>query len=112
MNRALERGPLSVARSGLCRRRVGTVDGDAQVSWQHDERILSRLSRRDSNGACTTSSPSCLRWSIHCPPALKDQLDPERACLPAWENHEFSSRGFPDWRAERTERLGSMRKLS
>ena len=62
MNRALERGPLSVARSGLYRsgQRLdplvgsGTVDGDSQVSWQHDERILSRLSRRDSNGACTT----------------------------------------------------------
>jgi hypothetical protein len=62
MNRALERGPLSVARSRLYRsgQRLdpfvgsGTVDGDSQVSWQHDERILSRLSRRGSNGACTT----------------------------------------------------------
>ena len=102
MNRALDRGPLSVARSGLCRRRVGTVDGDAQVSWQHDERILSRLSRRDSNGACTTSSPSCLRWSIHCPPALKDQLDPEWAGLPGRimsSLHAASRTGEPNERS-------------
>jgi hypothetical protein len=62
MNRTLERGRLSVARRGLygSGQRLdllvgsGTVDGDSQVSWEHDERILSRLSRQGSNGACTT----------------------------------------------------------
>jgi len=111
MNRALERGPLSVARSGLCRRRVGTVDGDAQVSWQHDERILSRLSRRDSNGACTTMLAVLPAVEHPLPACTQGPIGP-RVGRPAWENHEFSSRGFPDWRAERTERLGSMRKLS
>ena len=27
----------------------------------------------------------------------------------AWKNYEFSSRGFPDWRADRMQRLDSMR---
>src|SRR4029450_5010866 len=35
-------------------RRVGNRGWRLTVSWQHDERILSRLSRRCSNGACTT----------------------------------------------------------
>ena len=119
MNRALECGPLSVARSGLYRsgQRLdplvgsGTVDGHSEVLWQRDERILSRLSRRGSNGACTTMLavlpavehplPACTQGSIG--------LGLDR---PAWKNHEFSSRGFPDWRADRVRRLDSMRKLS
>jgi hypothetical protein len=119
MNWALERGPLCVARSGLYRsgQRLdplvgsGTVDGDSQVSWQHDERILSRLSRRGSNGACTTML-AVLPAVEHPLSACPQGPIGSRVGRPAWENHEFSSRGFPDWRAERTERLGSMRKLS
>jgi hypothetical protein len=88
MNRALERGPFSVARRGLYRsgRRldplVGSVTMDGDSQWEHDKRILSRLSRQGSNGACTTMLAVRLRWSIHCPPALKDQLDPEWAGRP------------------------------
>lgn len=120
MNRALERGRLSVARSGLCRssRRLDPLVGSGR--WMATHRYHGNTTSESFPGCRAGTltepvqlcSPSCLRWSIHCPPALKDQLDPEWAGRPAWENHEFSSRGFPDWRAERTERLGSMRKLS
>jgi hypothetical protein len=119
MDRALECGPLSVARSGLHRsgQRLdplvgsGTVDGDSQVSWQHDERILSRLSRRGSNGACTTML-AVLPAVEHPLSACPQGPIGSRVGRPAWENHELSSRGLPDWRAERMQRLGSMSKLS
>jgi hypothetical protein len=119
MDRALECGPLSVARSGLYRsgqrldRLVGsgTVDGDSQASWQHDERILSRLSRRGSNGTGTTML-AVLPAVEHPLPACTQGPIGSQVGRPAWENHEFSSRGFPHWRAERMQRLGSMRKLS
>lgn len=62
MNRALERGPLSVAR-GLYRSGqrldplVGsaTMDGDSQVTWgMRRAHPCWSLSRQSSDGACTT----------------------------------------------------------
>ena len=118
MNRALERGPLSVARSGLYRsgQRLdplvgsGTVDGDSQVSWQYDERILSRLSRRGSSGACTTM-PAVRPAVKHPLPACTQGPIGLGVGRPAWKNPGFSSRGFPDWRADRMQRL-ELRKPS
>jgi hypothetical protein len=119
MNPALERGPLSVAGRRLYRSGqrldplVGsaTMDGNSQVSWQRDERILSRSSRRGSNGACTTMLAVLPAVEHPLPARTQGPIGP-RVGRPAWENHEFSSRGFSDWRAERMQRSGSMRKLS
>ena len=119
MNRALERSPLSVARRGLygsCQRLdplVGsaTMDADSQVvSWEHHRRILSRLSRQGSNGACTTMLAVLPAVEHPLPACTQGPIGP-RVGRPAWENHEFSSRDFLDSRAERMQRLGSMRKL-
>ena len=119
MNRALERGPLSVAGRRLYRsgRRLdplvgsATMDGDSQVSWGTRRAHPFWLSRQGSNGARTTML-AVLPAVEH--PLLACTQGPigSRVGRPVWENHEFFSRGFPDWRAERTERLGSMRKLS
>jgi hypothetical protein len=119
MNPALERGPLSVVGRRLYRsgQRLdplvgsGTVDGDSQISWQRDERILSRLSRRRSNGACTTMLAVLPAVEHPLPARAQEPIGPQVG-WPAWENHEFSSRGFSDWRGERMQRSGSMRKLS
>jgi hypothetical protein len=85
MNRALERGPLSVAGRGMYRSGqrldplVGspTMDGHSQVSWGTRRAHPFWLSRQGSNGAGTTmlAVVPAVEWSIHYPPALKDQLD-------------------------------------
>ena len=83
MNPALERGPLSGAGRRLYRsgQRLAplfgsaTMDGHSQVSWGARSAPPFWLSRQGSNRAVQLCSTSCLRWSIHYPPALKDQLD-------------------------------------
>jgi hypothetical protein len=90
MNRALERGPLSVARSGLYRSGqrldplVGsaTVDGDSQYHGNTTSESFPGCRAGALTEPVQLCSPSCLRWSIHCPPALKDRLDHERAGRP------------------------------
>ena len=119
MNPALEHGPLSVAGRRLYRSGqrldplVGsaTMDGHSQVSWGARRAHPFWLSRHDSDGACTTM--------LAVPPAVEHPLPAgtqgpirPRVGRPAWKNHEFSSRGFPDWGADRMQRLDSMRKLS
>ena len=98
MNRAFERGPLSVARRGLYRSGqrldplVGsaTMDGDPQVvSWEHDKRILSRLSHQGSNGTCTTMLAVLPAVEHPLPACTQGPIGP-RVGRPAWENHEFS----------------------
>jgi hypothetical protein len=119
MNRKLEHGPLSVVRSGLYRSGqrldpfVGsaTMDGDSVVSWGTRRAHPFWLSRQGPNGACTTML-AVLPAVERPPPACTEGPIRPRVGRPAWENHEYSSRGFPDWRAERMQRLGSMRKLS
>ena len=119
MNRALERCPLSVARRGLYRSGqrldplVGsaTMDGDSQVSWGTRRAHPFWLSRQGSNGTCTTMLAVLPAVEHPLPACTQGPIGP-RVGRPAWENHEFSSRDFLDSRAERMQRLGSMRKRS
>lgn len=119
MNRALESDPLSVARRRLYRsgQRLDPLVGSAPRMLTHrchgvrEGRILFGCRAGALTELVNFAPPSWQRWSIHYPPALKDLLDP-RGSRPARKNHKFSSRGFPDWRADRMQRLDSMRKLS
>ncbi len=109
MNRALERGPLSVARSRLYRsgQRLDPFVGSGTVEATHryHGNTTSESFPGCHAGALTEPvqlcSPSCLRWSIHCPPALKDQLDHEWACLPG---RIMSSLHAASWTGEPNER--------
>jgi hypothetical protein len=119
MNRALERGPLSIARRRLyrCGQRLeplvgsATVNGDSQVSWGTRRAHPFWLSRTGSNGACTTMLAVLPAVEHPLPTCTQGPIGP-RVGRPAWKNHEFCSRGFPDWRADRMQRLDSTRKLS
>jgi hypothetical protein len=119
MNRGLERGPLSVARRGLYSsgQRLdplagsATMDSDSQVSWGTRRAHPFWLSRQGSNGACITMLAVLPEEEHPLPACTQGPIGP-RVGRPAWETHEFSSRDFPDSRAERMQRLGSMRKLS
>jgi hypothetical protein len=117
MNRALERGPLSVARSGLYRsgQRLDPLVGSGP--WMATHRYHGNTTSESFPGcrAGTVTepvqlcSPSCLRWSIHY--RLHSRTNWTRRG-PAGLEESFFSRGFPDWRADRMQRLDSMRKLS
>lgn len=119
MNQGLERGPLSVARSGVYRSGqrldslVGsaTMHGEPQVSWGTRRAHPFWLSREGSNKACTATLAVLPAVERPLPACTQGPLGP-RVGRPVWKNHEYALRGFPGWRAERMQRLDSMRKLS
>jgi hypothetical protein len=119
MNPAFERGPLSVAGRRLYRsgQRLdpllgsATMDGLSQVSLGVRRALPFWLSRKGSNGACTTML-AVLPAVEHPLPACTQGPIGVGVGRPAQKNPQLSLRGFPDWRADRMRRLDSMRKLS
>jgi hypothetical protein len=90
MNPALERGPCRLPAAGCTVPASGWTHLSGRQPWMATHRYHGNATSESfpgrRAGALTEPvqlcSPSCLRWSIHCPPALKDQLDPEWAGQP------------------------------
>jgi hypothetical protein len=83
MNPALERGPCRLPAAGCTVPASGWTHLSGRQPWmathryhgEREGRLLFGCRARALTEPVQLCSPSCLRWSIHYPPALKDQLD-------------------------------------
>ena len=87
------------------------MDGDSQVAREHERESFSGCRAKARAGPITTM-PAVLAAVEYLLPAFTQGPIGPRVDRPACKNHGVSSRGFPDWRAERMQHLGLKRKLS